>query len=228
MWRASLPIPHAVTSFSFWTLFLQADWVIKAIILILILCSILSWTLILSKIYLLWSRQQSADLILSSFQTRGEPLDASVRAQDNVFLDMMILMDKEASRMVNQSTLEARQWSAFRFEQRLELLVEKEHEEISQHMGILASIGSLSPFIGLLGTVWGIMNCFQAIGASKNASLAVVGPGIAEALFTTAIGLVVAIVAVLFHNFFTDKIDLYTSRMENFLRELVLAAGSTK
>lgn len=228
MWRASLPIPHAVTSFSFWTLFLQADWVIKAIILILILCSILSWTLILSKIYLLWSRQKSADLILSSFQTRGEPLDASVRAQDNVFLDMMILMDKEASRMVNQSTLEARQWSAFRFEQRLELLVEKEHEEISQHMGILASIGSLSPFIGLLGTVWGIMNCFQAIGASKNASLAVVGPGIAEALFTTAIGLVVAIVAVLFHNFFTDKIDLYTSRMENFLRELVLAAGSTK
>lgn len=207
---------------------MQADWVIKSVIVLLILCSIVSWSLIMNKFYLLWSRNNAADVILSSFQNRNQPLDASVRDRDNVFLDMMILMEKEANRIVNQPTLDARQWSAFRFEQRLELLMEKEREEITHHMGILASIGSLSPFVGLFGTVWGIMNCFQAIGASKNASIAVVGPGIAEALFTTAIGLIVAIIAVLFHNLFTDKIEAYTTRMETFLRELVLAAGSSK
>ena len=93
----------------------------------------------------------------------------------------------------------------------------REMERLEKHMFILASVGSTAPFVGLFGTVWGIMNSFQAIALSKNTSLAVVAPGIAEALFATALGLVAAIPAVVAYNKFSNDLGRYAGRLQAFI-----------
>ena len=109
-----------------------------------------------------------------------------------------------------------------RIEREMHIVMERELSNLSIHMNFLASVGSTAPFVGLFGTVWGIMNSFTAIGMSQNTSLAVVAPGIAEALFATALGLVAAIPAVLAYNKITDRINTIGNRIEIFINEMMI------
>ena len=109
-----------------------------------------------------------------------------------------------------------------RIEREMNIVMERELSNLSIHMNFLASVGSTAPFVGLFGTVWGIMNSFTAIGMSQNTSLAVVAPGIAEALFATALGLVAAIPAVLAYNKITDRINTFGNRIEIFINEMMI------
>ncbi len=109
-----------------------------------------------------------------------------------------------------------------RIEREMHIVMERELSNLSIHMNFLASVGSTAPFVGLFGTVWGIMNSFTAIGMSQNTSLAVVAPGIAEALFATALGLVAAIPAVLAYNKITDRINTFGNRIEIFINEMMI------
>ena len=121
------------------------------------------------------------------------------------------------------TSIEQRQMALQRLEQLFTIHIDEQKEDLSMQMNVLASVGSTAPFVGLFGTVWGIMNSFQCIAMTKNTSLAVVAPGIAEALFATAIGLVVAIPAVIAYNRLSISIQNYGIKMENFAQKLLVA-----
>ena len=204
----------AASNFSFFSLFLKADFVVKFVIIILIAASIYSWAIIIEKYKLFkkingsssffedqfWS-SKSADSLYKKLEGYNEDPMA------NVFKAGMDFMIKNKSR--SASTQE-------RVLQALSSSIDKEMEIVEKKLTFLATVGSTAPFIGLFGTVWGIMNSFQGIALSKNTSLAVVAPGIAEALLATAIGLFAAIPAVFFYNIYENKIGQFSDKMNNF------------
>ncbi len=212
--------------FSFWGLFIQADFVVKSVIIMLIASSIWSWTIIIDK----FLRFKKLTLLATRFEKRfwdGEPLDdmlvrAKKRPEDpiaNVFATALnewkrITSKKEESDASHISVQE-------RLERLLQLRIEKEMSHLEKYMGFLATVGSTAPFVGLFGTVWGIMNSFRMIGMMNNTSLSVVAPGIAEALFATALGLIAAIPAVVGYNKLSDDLSRYAARLEFFSAELV-------
>jgi len=209
----------AASNFSFFSLFLKADFVVKFVIIILIAASIYSWAIIIEKYKLFkkingsssffedqfWS-SKSAD----SFYKKLEGYNEDPMA--NVFKAGMDFMIKNKSR--SASTQE-------RVLQALSSSIDKEMEIVEKKLTFLATVGSTAPFIGLFGTVWGIMNSFQSIAISKNTSLAIVAPGIAEALFATALGLLAAIPAVVAYNKFTSDSRRYSTRLENFSQSFI-------
>jgi len=214
---------HAVSAqgLSFWGLFVQADWIIKAVILILFGASIVSWGIIFSKWMMLRHSNQEADETMDSFS------DASMDKVDGRFTHggalhhMVNIAGQEWRRIKSCPAVEHRQLALQRLDQLLGMHMDQERERMSTQMSILAVIGSMAAFVGLFGTVWGIMNSFQAIATSKNTSLAVVAPGIAEALFATAIGLLVAIPASIGYSKLTSSMHSYGMRMEIFAQELL-------
>ncbi len=204
--------------FSLMNLFIRADIIVKSVIILLIACSIYSWAVIIEKFRLFKKINQSSEEFETKFwnsksaETFYNNLPANVE-------DPMALVFKDAM----QSLLKRRSKSDLnsRMTTMLETGIEKQMSKISKGFTFLATVGSTAPFIGLFGTVWGIMNSFQSIAISRNTSLAIVAPGIAEALFATALGLLAAIPAVIAYNKFNNDSQKYSQKLENFSKRFL-------
>jgi len=210
---------------SAWGLFMQADSIVKVVLLILIFASLWSWAIIFSKRSTMKGLNRRAKKFEDSFWS-GEPLDKIYERVKNSKGDPMLRtfsagMDEWQAGVVGgvpaKESLQAslRQ----RVERAMAVTIGREMNSLERGMTFLASVGSSAPFIGLFGTVWGIMGSFSAIAATNNTSLAVVAPGIAEALFATALGLVAAIPAVIGYNVFSSALNRYADRLEAFTDE---------
>ena len=205
------------------SLFMLADPVVKIVMIILILASVWGWAIIVDKWWRLRSLRRRADQFEDSFWS-GTSLDdlydrigsAPSEPMATVFSAAMKELRRSNAKGLTSKSDELRASLRQRVEQIMSLTIMREMERIERQMTFLATVGSAAPFIGLFGTVWGIMNSFTAIAASKNTSLAVVAPGIAEALFATALGLIAAIPAVAAYNKFSSEIDRYAARLEGF------------
>ena len=206
------------TDFSIITLFVRADFIVKSVIIILIASSIYSWAIIVEKFKLFkriklstedfenkfW-KSKSAESFYNNLPSKIDDPMA------NVFKNsMQVLIKSKRSSNLNE-----------KLSRMLEINIEQEMEKIEKSYTFLATVGSTAPFIGLFGTVWGIMNSFQSIAISRNTSLAIVAPGIAEALFATALGLLAAIPAVIAFNKFSSDSRKYLQKLENFSKRLL-------
>jgi len=204
--------------FSLMNLFLRADIIVKSVIIILITCSIYSWAVIIDKFRLFKKINQSTEEFETKFWNSKSAETFYNNLPSNIE-DPMALVFKEAM----QSLLKKRSRTDInsRMTTMLETGIEKQISKISKGFTFLATVGSTAPFIGLFGTVWGIMNSFQSIAISRNTSLAIVAPGIAEALFATALGLLAAIPAVIAYNKFNNDTIKYTQKLENFSKRFL-------
>ena len=204
--------------FSLMNLFIRADIVVKSVILILIACSIYSWAVIFEKFKLFKKINRSTDEFENKFwnSKSAETFYNNLPATTE---DPMALLFRDAM----QNLLKRRSKTDLneRMTTLLETGIEKQVTKISKGFTFLATVGSTAPFIGLFGTVWGIMNSFQSIAISRNTSLAIVAPGIAEALFATALGLLAAIPAVVAYNKFNNDTIKYSQRLENFSKRFL-------
>ena len=206
------------TDFSILSLFLRADFIVKSVIIILIASSVYSWAIIFDK-FLMFRRinKDSEDFEerfwkSKSAETFYNSLPAALDNQmAQLFKDTMQAVMKSRSK-TNISQ---------RLENILEVNMEKQMNVVNTKFTFLATVGSTAPFIGLFGTVWGIMNSFQSIAISRNTSLAIVAPGIAEALFATALGLLAAIPAVIAYNKFGNDSKKYSQKLENFSKRFI-------
>ena len=223
---------HGSANLSLWGLFLQADIVVKLVMLILLLSSVWCWTIIIEKLFLSRRELKLADSFENEFWS-GTSLDD---IYDEISKHNSVKSEGAISRVFSSAMQEWRRANssglvskgdnfkvslAQRIDRGMGVAITREIGRLEKGMTFLASIGSVAPFIGLFGTVWGIMNSFSAIAASKNTSLAVVAPGIAEALFATALGLLAAIPAVAAYNKFSNDIEKVTLRLENFSVEFM-------
>ena len=206
------------TDFSLMSLFLRADIVVKSVIIILLVCSIYSWAVIIEKFRLFRKINKSSEEFEEKFwnSKSAETFYNSLPAKVDdpmavVFQDAMesLLKKKSKNNLIEKMT-------TF-----LEVGIEKQISKIDKGFTFLATVGSTAPFIGLFGTVWGIMNSFQSIAISRNTSLAIVAPGIAEALFATALGLLAAIPAVVAYNKFNTDSKKYSQKLENFSKRFL-------
>tara|TARA_Y100000741_G_scaffold9869_1_gene8117 strand:+ start:409 stop:1083 length:675 start_codon:yes stop_codon:yes gene_type:complete len=204
--------------FSLINLFIRADIIVKSVIIILIVCSVYSWAVIIEKFRLF----KKINLSTEEFETKFWNSKSAESFYNNLpanLEDPMALVFKDAM----QNLLKKRSKTDLnnRMTTMLETGIEKQMVKISKGFTFLATIGSTAPFIGLFGTVWGIMNSFQSIAISRNTSLAIVAPGIAEALFATALGLLAAIPAVIAYNKFNNDSIKYSQRLENFSKRFL-------
>ena len=206
------------TDFSIISLFLRADIIVKSVIIILIASSVYSWAIIFDKIRVFRKINKSAEDFEDKFwksksaETFYNNLPASINdPMAQVFKTSMQTVIKSRSK----SNLSERLVGI------LEVNIEKQMNIVDKNYTFLATVGATAPFIGLFGTVWGIMNSFQSIAISRNTSLAIVAPGIAEALFATALGLLAAIPAVVAYNKFNSDSKKYSSRIENFSKRFI-------
>ena len=216
------------TDFSIFSLFLQADIVVKIVILILLLSSIWSWTIIFSKYTNLKSILMETEDFEEKFYSSEtlSKLSKRIGGQPNhpmeaVFFAAMVYFDRIKTGFSNKN-FDFKKSFCENVKKEMEIVINKELTGLETGLNFLASVGSPAPFIGLSGTVWGIMNSFTAIGISQNTSLAVVAPGIAEALFATALGLVAAIPAVLFFNKFNNMLEILNNKLEVFSDEILV------
>jgi len=206
------------TDFSLWSLFLRADFIVKSVILMLIGCSIYSWAIIIEKFRLFKKINLESEVFEEKFwkSKSAETFYNSLPANPD---NPMILLFKDSMQILlkakNKSNLNERMSSM------LEVNIEKQLVTLEKGFTFLATVGSTAPFIGLFGTVWGIMNSFQSIAISRNTSLAIVAPGIAEALFATALGLLAAIPAVVAYNKFNNDSKKYSQKLENFSKRFL-------
>ena len=206
------------TDFSILQLFIRADFIVKSVIIILVGCSIFSWAIIFEKIKLFKKINKSTEEFEEKFwkSKSAESFHNNLPANVNdpmatVFKNSMnVLLKSKRSSNLNE-----------KMSRMLEINIEQQMEKIEKRYIFLATVGSTAPFIGLFGTVWGIINSFQSIAISRNTSLAIVAPGIAEALFATALGLLAAIPAVVAFNKFTSDSKKYTQKLENFSKRLL-------
>ena len=204
--------------FSLLSLFIRADIIVKTVIILLIACSVYSWAVIIDKFRLFKKINQSTEEFEAKFwnsksaETFYNNLPANIE-------DPMALIFKDA--MQNLLKRKSKSDLHERITTMLETGIEKQMSKISRGYTFLATVGSTAPFIGLFGTVWGIMNSFQSIAISRNTSLAIVAPGIAEALFATALGLLAAIPAVIAYNKFNNDSILYSKKLENFSKRFL-------
>ena len=208
------------SDFSLWKLFLRADFVVKFVIILLIASSIFSWALIFNKFKLFKNINATTEDFEKKFwkAKSAESFNNNLPANSK---DPATIIFKTA---MNELIKTKRQSSAIqlaRVERILEVATDNEINKIEKNFTYLATVGSTAPFIGLFGTVWGIMNSFQSIAISRNTSLAIVAPGIAEALFATALGLLAAIPAVVAYNKFNSDSKRYSSRIENFCKRFL-------
>ena len=206
------------TDFSLWSLFIRADFIVKSVILMLIGCSIYSWAIIIEKFKLF----KKINLESEEFEEKFWKSKSAETFYNSLPADLenpTALLFKDTM----QSLLKAKSKTNLneRMASILEVNIEKQISKIDKGFTFLATVGSTAPFIGLFGTVWGIMNSFQSIAISRNTSLAIVAPGIAEALFATALGLLAAIPAVVAYNKFNNDSKKYSQRLENFSRRFL-------
>ncbi|WP_244500219.1 protein TolQ [Methyloceanibacter superfactus] len=210
---------------SIFHLFMNAHFVVKLVIIGLILASVWSWAIIFEKFFLFAKTRKEADKFEQVFWS-GQSLDelyqlgaaaehrhgGAVRGGDA----RVEALDRRES---GDRALKPMPGVQHRVEKVMDVTIGREVERLERRLTFLATVGSTAPFVGLFGTVWGIMTSFQAIATSKNTSLAVVAPGIAEALFATALGLLAAIPAVIFYNKFNSEVARHAARLEGFADE---------
>ena len=206
------------TDFSLWSLFLRADFVVKAVILMLIGCSIYSWAIIIEKFKLFKKINLQSDEFEEKFW-KSKSAETFYNNLPGNLENPMVLLFKESM----QTLLKAKSKSNLNERMRsiLEVSIEKQIVKLEKGFTFLATVGSTAPFIGLFGTVWGIMNSFKSIAVAQNTNLSVVAPGIAEALFATALGLFVAIPAVVAYNKFNNDSKKYLQKLENFSKRFL-------
>ena len=217
------PVTTAATSlgttdFSIVTLFMRADLVVKFVMISLVVASIFSWALIIDKIKIFkkifketdiaedqfWSSKSAGDFYKKTSSSSDNPLVVVFRA------GMECVQDHKSKGQIVERTKRV-----------MDVAIDKQIEKYEKNLTFLATVGSVAPFVGLFGTVWGIMNSFQSIAISRNTSLAIVAPGIAEALFATALGLLAAIPAVVAYNKFSSDSRRYTQKLENFTQSFL-------
>ncbi|MBS4045305.1 MAG: protein TolQ [Ferrovibrio sp.] len=223
---AQLGGSSVATDLSLWALFLQADWIVKAVMLMLILASFWSWAIIFDKLIKIRRTINDTDKFENDFWSGGS-LDAlydrlSMAGPQHPMAVLFVAAMREWRRSTERGLVRGTKGLGslqVRINQVMRVSIDREMERLERYLGFLASVGSVSPFVGLFGTVWGIMNSFHAIASSKNTSLAVVAPGIAEALFATALGLLAAIPAVMAYNKFSNDLARLNVRLEGFAGE---------
>ena len=220
-------VAHSGSDLSIWGLFLAADPLVKSVMLLLVLASIWCWAIIVEKVTSVRHERRNSEAFEDAFwsggsadalydEIGGDPRDAMTR----VFAaGMREWRRAKASGLASSARSDLRASLLGRVERSMNFTITREMERLEKGMNFLASIGSVSPFVGLFGTVWGIMNSFQSIAESKNTSLAVVAPGIAEALFATALGLVAAIPAVIGYNRYSSALNSLAVRLQGFADE---------
>ena len=208
------------SDFTLWKLFLRADFVVKFVIILLIACSIFSWALIFDKFKLFKNINRSIEDFEKSSgrQNLQRSFNNSLPANSK---DPAVLIFKTAMAELLKTKRQSSAVQVARVGRILEIATDTEMKKVEKNFTFLATVGSTAPFIGLFGTVWGIMNSFQSIAISRNTSLAIVAPGIAEALFATALGLLAAIPAVVAYNKFNNDSQKYFSRIENFSKRFL-------
>ena len=219
-------VSSAAIDFSLLSLFLRADLIVKSVIIILILASIYSWTIIVGKLIrmrrlkqlqnefdeIFWSGNSFEDLYETFTYNQTDP-------KSKIFCAAIVEWKKNKKNNKNHNDLASLNSLKERMHRTMLITFNKEAEIIEKNLTFLATAGSTAPFIGLFGTVWGIMNSFQSIAIAQNTNLAVVAPGIAEALFATALGLFVAIPAVVAYNKLTSDLSKYLMSLESFIDE---------
>ena len=206
------------TDFSIVQLFLRADIIVKSVIIILIAASVYSWAIIFDKYKLFKKINKTSDEFEEKFWKS--------KSAETFFNNLPANIDDPMAkvfRITMQSVIKTRSRSNLseRLGSTLQSNIEKQMNIIEKNYTFLATVGSTAPFIGLFGTVWGIMNSFQSIAISRNTSLAIVAPGIAEALFATALGLLAAIPAVIAYNKFSSDSKKYFQKLENFSKRFI-------
>ena len=211
--------------FSMFALFIQADIVVKSVIIILIFSSIYSWNVIVSKILRMRQlkklEKEFEDIFCSgnSFEDLYETLNFNkTDPKSKIFCSAISEWKKSKSQFNESYDLNSLK---DRMQRSMIVVFNKESENVEKNLTFLATAGSTAPFIGLFGTVWGIMNSFQSIAISRNTSLAIVAPGIAEALFATALGLLAAIPSVIAYNKFNGDASAYSQKLENFAKRFL-------
>jgi biopolymer transport protein TolQ len=217
---------------SVWGLFMEADIVVQVVMVLLLMASFWSWAIIFEKVFRLRRLKERAGQFEEAFWSGGS-LDDLYDRLDNrppdpmasLFVSAMREWRRSASRGIAQ-TAEVKAGLQQRIERVMDIALGREMDRLERHMTFLASVGSAAPFIGLFGTVWGIMNAFTSIAAAKNTSLAVVAPGIAEALFATALGLVAAIPAVVAYNQLSGSLARAGERINFAIALMSQAAGA--
>jgi biopolymer transport protein TolQ len=212
------------TSFSVVSTFMRADVVVKAVMILLLLASLWSWTIIFNKLVVLAglrSKARKFEKLFWSGQSLDELYQQFAARNDHPLAAMFIAGLREWRRAFEGGAPRESQLTGVkeRIDKAMSVTILRETDGIEKNLGILATIGSVSPFVGLFGTVWGIMNSFTAIAARHDTTLAVVAPGIAEALFATAMGLLAAIPAVIFYNRFVSDIGRYVNQLDAFADE---------
>ncbi|ABV76031.1 protein TolQ [Rickettsia rickettsii] len=209
---------------SIFSLISSSDIIGKSVMLMLLIASIWSWAIILDKIFKLVQVQKSMRAFENVFWSGGvlEQLYESIKRSVNNPLALIFVsaMDECKSLSTKGLSESLKNNHKERITGVMYLAQNREVEKLEKNLSFLATVGSSAPFVGLFGTVWGIMHSFQSIATSKNTSLAVVAPGIAEALLATAIGLFAAIPAVIFYNYLISRITLINNKIEDFISEL--------
>jgi len=206
------------TDFSLWSLFIRADFIVKSVILMLIGCSVYSWAIIIEKFRLFKKINLESEEFEEKFW-KSKSAETFYNSLPENLENPMALLFKDSM----QTLLKAKSKSNLndRMSSMLEVNIEKQMVMLEKGFTFLATVGSTAPFIGLFGTVWGIMNSFQSIAISRNTSLAIVAPGIAEALFATALGLLAAIPAVVAYNKYNNDSKKYLQKLENFSKRFL-------
>jgi biopolymer transport protein TolQ len=218
---AQSALSFSAPTLSLWTLFINAHWIVKGVMVGLLACSVWVWAIAIDKIFLYRRTRASMDKFERAFWS-GESLEDLYRSLAHLPNQCMAALFVAAMREWKRSFEGgARSFAGLqtRIDKVMQVTIAREVERLEQRLLVLATVGSAGPFVGLFGTVWGIMTSFQSIAASKNTSLAVVAPGIAEALFATAIGLVAAIPATIFYNKFAAEVNKQAQRLEGFADE---------
>ncbi len=206
------------SDFSIGTLFMRADIIVKAVMIILIASSIYSWAIIFNKYMLFKKIDKSTEEFEEKFW-KSKSAESFYNSLPSNLDDPMALLFKNSMQTLMKT--KSRSNINERLSIILEVNLEKQMNLIEKNFTFLATVGSTAPFIGLFGTVWGIMNSFQSIAISRNTSLAIVAPGIAEALFATALGLLAAIPAVIAFNKFSSDSNKYSQKLENFSKRFI-------
>ena len=214
-------VQNGAYDLSIFSLFLRADPVVKLVIIGLFISSIWSWAIIINKIKMIRKinnvTKKFEDLFWSTSSLEG----LYTKTESNNDNPMIAIFNKSMIEWLKIRNSKIKDRVENRLNNVLVNSINNEMTKLEKNMIFLASLGSSAPFVGLFGTVWGIMNSFQAIGITKNTSLAVVAPGIAEALFATALGLIAAIPAVIAYNKISSVFDNYSIRLETFAQEFV-------
>jgi len=218
--------PDVAVDLSIWELFKNAHIVVQLVIVGLLAASVWSWAIIIEKLFLFSKARKETDKFEQVFWS-GQSLDELYQAlaqRRNVgmaalFVAAMREWKRSTERESGEAATRPMPGVQLRVEKVMDVTISREVERLERRLTFLATVGSTAPFVGLFGTVWGIMTSFQAIATTKNTSLAVVAPGIAEALFATALGLLAAIPAVIFYNKFNAEVGRHAARLESFADE---------